>query len=113
MARMAGSARRATKATRARRARGAKGLGGLKKFQKLGWKRSFQNWFEKKKKKRHLLISRMARARGSRDQKDKLYTVKNLRTKLVKLSNHFCGFYAQIVTIYFYLVIYTANFVIL
>ena len=43
-------------------------------LQKLGWKRSFQNWLEKKrkeekKKKRHLLISRIARARGSRDQK--------------------------------------------
>ena len=26
---------------------GAKGQGGLKKFQKLDWKRSFQNWLEK------------------------------------------------------------------
>ena len=41
------------------------------------------------------------------------FTVKNLRTKLVKLSNHFCGFYAQIVNIYLNLVTYTTNFVIL
>ena len=59
----------------------ARGVEKLKKVSKANFhKWLFQNWLMKKKKKKmmkmkknlHLSISRIARARGSRDQKSKI-----------------------------------------